>query len=407
MFLLCLSGSVVYWSPFFSDVYYVPMQNAFGFSNTQIGMLMSTFGITSLIGYFPGGWLADRFSPRKLICTALLIISVGSFVFSTIPSFEVCVLLYAIWGLAIALVFWSALIKSIRNWGRKDEQGRAYGILEGGRSITDLASATILLAFFAYRGGDYEALGETIVIQASVPLLLAVIVWLIMKDDAKTGNEPREASTAISLAVVKVVLKLPMVWLLAIIIFSAYSGYWGSAYFAAYATKVYELGDVLGGAVGVSKYWIAPVAAVAAGFVADKIGTAKAVVGSFILMTSGFFVFALVPGAPVLVPLLLINVAVISTAVFALRGIYFALMEQGNIPVAVTGTVVGVVSVIGFTPDIFVPAMAGMLLDAYPGAAGFQIYFLIIGGISFVGLVAAYSAHRRIQSGSDYGTAQG
>ena len=99
-----------------------------------------------------GGWLADRFSPRKLICIALLIIAAGSFVFSTIPSFEVCVLIYGIWGLAIALVFWSAMIKAIRNWGGKVEQGRAYGILEGGRSITDGASATLLLEFLRPTG---------------------------------------------------------------------------------------------------------------------------------------------------------------------------------------------------------------------------------------------------------------
>ena len=170
-------------------------------------------------------------------------------------------------------------------------------------------------------------------------------------------------------------------------------------------TSWFGLGEVLGGAVGVGKYWIAPVAAIAAGFVADKIGTAKAVVGSFILMTSGFLIFGLVPGAPALMPIMLVNVAVVSIAVFALRGIYFALMEQGSIPVAVTGTALGVVSVIGYTPDIFAPVLAGMLLDAYPGATGFQIYFLIIGGLSFVGLMAAYSVYRKVQRDPAYSTA--
>ena len=47
MLLLCLSGSVVFWLPFFSEVYYVPMQDAFGFSNTQIGLLSSTFGFAA------------------------------------------------------------------------------------------------------------------------------------------------------------------------------------------------------------------------------------------------------------------------------------------------------------------------------------------------------------------------
>ena len=180
---------------------------------------------------------------------------------------------------------------------------------------------------------------------------------------------------------------------------AAYTGMWGAIYFTPYATEVFALGEVSGGAIGVGKIWLAPFAAVAAGFIADKIGTAKAVIGTFILMTSGFLVFGLLPGAPNLVPMLMINVAIISCAVYALRGIYFALLEQGGIPVAVTGTATGIVSVIGYTPDIFVPAAAGIILDAYPGAEGFQILFLLVGGLSFLGLMAAYGAYRRIQYG--------
>ncbi len=406
MLLLCLSGSIMYWLPFFSEIYYVPMQNSFGFSNTQIGVLSSTFGFMSLVGYFPGGWLADRFSPRKLITVALLITAAGGFVFSTIPSFEVCVLLYGIWGLATALVFWSAMIKATRNWGRKEEQGKAYGILEGGRNIADVVGATILLSIFAFRGGDDAALSENILVQASVPLGFAVIVWLHMKEEMKPGEKPREVRSAITWADVIEVMRFPIVWLLAIIIMAAYAGLWGAIYFTPYATDVFALGEVLGGAIGVGKIWLAPFAAIAAGLIADKIGTAKAVVGSFILMTSGFLIFGLLPGASNLVPLLMINVAVISTAVYALRGIYFSLFEQGGIPVAVTGTATGIVSVIGYTPDVFVPALAGIVLDAYPGAEGYQTLFLLIGGMSFLGLMAAYGAYRKIQCGRAYSSVE-
>ena len=397
MLLLCLSGSAIYWLPFLSETYYVPMQKTFGFSNTQIGMLLSTFGIMSLVGYFPGGWLADRLPPRRLITVALLITSAGGFVFSTVPSFEVCVLLYGMWGLATALVFWSAMIKATRNWGRKEEQGRAFGILEGGRSITDMAAGTALLAIFAFRGGDSMALTESIVLQASAPLVLAIIVWLLMKDGKARDEESQEARPTINSKDLKAVIRMPIVWLLAIIIMAAYSGLWGAVYLTPFATDIFALGDVLGGAIGIGKYWLAPVAAIAAGFIADKIGTAKAVVGSFILMTSGFLIFGLIPGAPNLVPLLLVNVAVISGAVFALRGIYFALMEQGGIPIAVTGTAAGLVSIIGYAPDIFIPPLAGTILDAYPGADGYQRFFLLISALSFVGLVAAYIAYRKIQ----------
>jgi len=50
----------MYWLPFLSEIFYVPMQDAFGFSKTQIGILLSTFGFVSLVTYIPGGWLADR-----------------------------------------------------------------------------------------------------------------------------------------------------------------------------------------------------------------------------------------------------------------------------------------------------------------------------------------------------------
>ena len=86
---------------------------------------------------------------------------------------------------------------------------------------------------------------------------------------------------------------------------------------------------------------------------------------------------------------MLLNVAVASLAVFAMRGIYFALLEEGGIPLAVTGTAAGIVSTIGFTPDIFMPLLGGVLLDAFPGQTGYRYFFLTTAAICSVGLVAS------------------
>jgi sugar phosphate permease len=150
--------------------------------------------------------------------------------------------------------------------------------------------------------------------------------------------------------------------------------------------------------VGSGKYALAAVAAITAGVVADRIGTARAVVVLFLALTLGFVLFAIVPGGPGLVPMLLINAAIVATAVFALRGIYYALLEQGGVPLAATGTAVGLVSVIGYTPDAIAPVISGLILDAYPGAAGFQILFSMIGGLCFLGLVAAILIYRKVQA---------
>jgi len=394
--LLCLSGSIIYFLPFFSETYYVPMKDAFGFSNTQMGILLSTFGTVSLLAYIPGGWLADRFSPRKLISIALFITALAGFIFSTIPSFEICMVLYGIWGITTACIFWSALIKATRNWGSKEEQGRAFGLLEGGRSLTDMVGTAIVLMIFAFSGGDDAALSENIIILSLATLVFSLFVWRFMKDDLSRQENAQEQLPKVTKKEILETLKLPAVWLISIIIMAAYSGYWGSIFFTPYATEVYDLGDVGGGVVSAGKYWIAPFAAIASGFFADKIGPAKAVMGFFIIMTSSFLVFGLIPGGPNLVSLLIINGALLAGVIFALRGIYFSLLEQGGIPTVVTGTATGIVSVIGYTPDIFMPTLGGMILDANPGAVGYQYLFLFVSMLSFLGLIAAYIIYKKI-----------
>ena len=394
MGLLCLSGSVIFWLPLFSDIFYIPMQNAFGFTKTQMGILLSTFGAVSLIAYFPGGWLADRFLPRKLITIALVITALAGFVFSTLPSFETCLILFAIWGLTSAGILWSAMIKAARCWGSKEDQGKTYGILEGGRSISDVISTTILLMIFAYSRGDDKAVPEIIIMISFYILVLALLVWRIMSDDI--SNNKKQPKVTISEIIY--ILRLPVIWLIALIIMATNTAMWGTIFFTPYATEVYELGEVGGGAIGAGKYWVTPFAAIAAGFFADKIGPAKAILGFCIVMTAGFLIFTLIPGSPALLPYLIINVAFLTAAVYALRGTYFSLLEQSNVPLAFTGIATGIISVIAYTPDIFMPTLGGIILDAYPGASGYQYLFLIVSFFSLIGLIAAYVIYQKIQT---------
>ena len=63
MTVLSFSGGIIFLLPFLQEVYYLPLAQALSLNNTQVGSLMSVFGTTSLIVYFPGGWVADRVSP--------------------------------------------------------------------------------------------------------------------------------------------------------------------------------------------------------------------------------------------------------------------------------------------------------------------------------------------------------
>ena len=104
----------------------------------------------------------------------------------------------------------------------------------------------------------------------------------------------------------------------------------------------------------------------------------------------------MLPGRTELIPVMVVVGVVILLATFAMRGIYFALLEEGGIPLAVTGTATGVVSTIGFTPDIFMPLLGGYLRDNYPGAEGHQYFFLTTAAICGVGLAASLLIYFRL-----------
>jgi len=62
------------------------------------------------------------------------------------------------------------------------------------------------------------------------------------------------------------------------------------------------------------------------------------------------------------------------------------LLEENKTPLHVTGAVVGIVSLIGFTPEIFFAPIAGRILDAAPGVEGHQNYFLFLAGVMVAGV---------------------
>lgn len=404
MAILCFASGIIFMLPFLREAYYIPMQDAFGYTNTEMGVLMSVFGAVSLLSYFPGGWIADRYSPRKLMASGLLGMGLGGLYFSTFPSYQISIAIHAFWGVCGGFVFWGAMIKATRNWAPPKSQGQAFGILESGRGVAELASSSIFFYLIFVQATDKTAgLAQVITMFAITNIVLAILAWFILDDtvaDANggqgEGNEEGQDKVAkVGLNEIITVLKLPEVWLIGTVVLTAYSAYWGSFYFAPYATDAYGLSVVLGVSVGVARMWVKPLSALTAGLVADKIGVARSVLACFILMTVCFLGFAILPGGESYLIVMLVNVFFVSIAIYAIRGIYFALLEEGGIAKAVTGTAAGVISAVGFTPDIFMPLLGGILLDAYPGALGYRYYFLVITCLCVIGTIAAFILMRR------------
>ena len=67
----------------------------------------------------------------------------------------------------------------------------------------------------------------------------------------------------------------------------------------------------------------------------------------------------------------------------------WAMMDEGAIPEKYSGTAAGIISTIGFLPEIFCSLLAGSLIDGHPGVTGYRQYFgfliaMLILGVVFV-----------------------
>ena len=140
--------------------------------------------------------------------------------------------------------------------------------------------------------------------------------------------------------------------------------------------------------------WIRPFAAVLAGVVADRFNAARSIAVAFAVLVISWLLLGLSPADASSLNLVYLNLFVTFVAVFALRGIYFALLEENRTPPYLTGAAVGLVSLIGFTPEIFFAPITGRILDANPGVVGFQHYFLFLAGTALLGVVVVLTLLR-------------
>ncbi len=397
MFALIVAGEAIFGLPFHvSRFFRRTTMEVFDLTNTDLGKAQAAYGVTAMLAYFPGGPLADRYSSRKLLTISLLLTTVGGLYMTTFPGVYGSIAVWGFFGISTILFFWAALIRATRDWGGHDEQGRAFGILDGGRGFLAAILATLGAFVFAYvfpegKSATMEqkedALRIIIYSYAAVTLAAAALVWFCVPEP-KISSEERKAKNESTWLHVRQILSMPLVWLQAIIILCAYVGFKGFDNFTLFANEAYGMAEAEAAKMVSYAAWLRPVAAIGAGLLADRIRSTRVIFIFFGILLASNLYFGLAEPNPAAPGIFLANMALSSSAVFALRGVYFALFEEANVPTYLTGTAVGIVSVIGYTPDIFVSLLGGILLDNSPGVAGHQHYFLMVAGFAAAGLIA-------------------
>jgi len=403
LLLVILAGESVFILPFvLSRVFRPTVLEVFNLDNIQLGLCFSVYGIVAFLSYPFGGVLADRFQPRKLIAVALWMTALGGLLYAKYPGYTTLKILYGYWGFTTIFLFWAPMIKATRVWGGAASQGKAFGFLDGGRGLVGaLFGALGVLIFSLFITKEVSALtheesraafAQVILVSSAIVAAVGVLVWLFLKMDKKTEEEI--VLDKITISQIKEVLRLPSVRLLMIIILCAYVGYKITDVFSLYAQDVMLYDQVDSAKVGTFLLLIRPIIGVLIGILADRTQTTLWLMISFIIAVLGALMFATGLITESATILFFISILIVAAGVYAARSLYFAVMQRGRIPLVLTGTAVGLISLIGYTPDIFAGPAMGYLLENSPGIVGHQHVFWMLAAFSFIGGIAAWRYYK-------------
>lgn len=391
LFLLAFGTTAMYSLPYMKSSFYEPMQLSLSLSHTQIGNILSLYGIIGMFSYFIGGWFADRFSGRNLITFSLISSGSLGFYYATYPSYRMILVISGIWGVTTILTFFAASIKIVRMQGSESEQGRVFGFYEGLSGVAGTLISFIGLYFFGKFAEISYGFKYVVWLYSSASIVCGLLLFFLIKDNSVQQQKDEKTSIKSMFNVVS----MPKAWLIGIMIFSTYIIFSSLTYLSPYLSTSYAMPLTLVTAVSIIRTYVIKMgASPAAGIITDKVGSViKVMFLGFILIMLSCLLFLLIPRSPGYMWFAVINMLVLSILLFSFRGVYFASVSESNIPFENTGAVVGFASFIGFSPDAFYYTLAGYWLDNY-GVIGYNYIFFLSASCAFLGVIATCILHR-------------
>lgn len=382
--IISISGGVSFDLAYLRYIYQIPMAKFMGFSNTEIGLIMSTFGIAAIVLYAPSGVIADKLSHRKTMTFAMIATGLLGLLMSVYPPFWVMIFIQVAFAITTILLLWSVSIKAASLLGNHEEQGKIMGWMEGLRGVGVMLLAVFTMWIFSlFMPEDPNSLKTVILIYSGVYIFLGVLCWFFVSD-GYTSREESGASkekNGFKLSDILSVLKISTTWYCSMIIFGVYTIYAILSYSTNYLTEMYGM---------------TLVAASYMGIVINKIFRAMCgPIGGLITTYSRFksptrvIQFLAVISVVTLGVLLVTNrnpgsvavgiglILLMAFACYASRGLYFACIGEARTPQYIMGTTVGICSVIGFLPDVFVYPVVGYWQDTLPPAEVYNNMWLM------------------------------
>lgn len=403
--LLTLATASIYQLVYLRQNFEVPILQAFSIESGQLLNYYSIIGLMFFLGYVPSGWLADFVRPKYLISLSLAATSIIGLIYAQIPDSQYLIYIFIGLGISTVFTFWSAHLKCLKLLIGQNEHGRVFGFFEGGKGVVEATLATIAVGLFSWSlGGDGMnsslevtkiGLSRAIYVYALACLLLALLIFIFLDNGEKIEKNPKKQGNLKERWRHEMsIFKIPEIWLVAIILFCGYHLYWATYSFSGYLQLNFKTGSVIAGYITVAKLWMRPIGCFTAGWLGDKFNNALVLAIVMLLSSVSLIIFAYSPYFQSLY-FLVAMVLLLGALTYAIRGLYWAIMETCDVPVAILGFAIGFISLVGYSGDILIPKANRFFVERYGDIIGVQYYYIYTAIIGVIGAGLGLYLYRR------------
>ena len=389
--ILSLS-TLCYTYPYLSSTFYNQFMEAFSLSNEQIGHLLTLFSLTATPGYLFGGLLADKFSPKKLVVVSQLLTASIGLCICFLQGYTILLTCYLGLGISTTFIHWAAYLKLIRAQADEGEEGKIFGFFETCAAVVGIITNYGVLAIL----GHLSSFRIVQAIYAVILIIVAIVIMLFVKD-----ADTNVSTSDFKLAMVPEAVKHPVTWLNGFIVMGIFMCVSACTYLNPYLSSVFGTSVTFATSFAIINRSIMRILVCGAGgLLLDKLKTPKflticSVIGAMIILPLTFV--EQTPNA--MMTAIIICLAFIAILNMSRSGMYTPIPEV-KMPMAITGTAMGICSAIGYSSDLWLYTVCGKWLDTY-GNDGFKnIIYLIIASLALIvvcsALLHAYEKKHRV-----------
>lgn len=371
------------------------MMEALQITDVQMGTIGSIYGIFYVIVFVPSGILAEKFSTKKLLVITNLGMCLTTIWYSFYPGYTALLIIHALYGIFSVGTFWSPYLKAVRNLASEEKQGTIFGLSEGLRGVAQTIVSFICLGVMGTLTSVSLGFRAALWINAAAFALLALtVIFLIPDFDSQEDAQDSDSAKKSGEHTIISFLKNPATWICILVIMCGYT-LWSTVnnYIGTYCTRVLGIDASLSSTLSIIRsYIIVFVAGATGGVIIDKFRTkGQAMMTAFLL--TGISVIGILLTHNLIFVCVIITI-VLSYLVNVIKSTYWSILGDAGISPAATGMATGVISLIGLTPDIFVPPIISRFITFGENsgniAAGFNYMLIWMIVWSVLGIAAGF-----------------